>query len=53
MKFLDQLTEVITGAIRRGGSAFETMDPSMLGAIAICALALAAFWLRGNPVKGA
>ncbi len=52
MNFFEKITNVVVGAVRRGGAAFETMDPSVLGAFAICALALAAFWLRGNPVKG-
>lgn len=50
--FLDKVTKFVAGVIQKAGTLFEHMDPAMLGAVAICALALSAFWLRGNPVKG-
>ncbi len=50
---ISDVISAVTSAIGKLGSLFASMDPATMAVVAVCALSLGAFWLKGDPVKGA
>lgn len=52
-RFMNSLTDLISGTLSSTMSMLENMDPVQLATLSICVLVIGAMCLRGNPVRGA